>query len=80
MGVNCWGQHCTARAVYRSRGYLDGQPTGADHGADVDDQGNGAVTEPRLYQLVRQRGDVRERTFEIAFEGPGIEAFAFTFG
>jgi hypothetical protein len=59
---------------------LDGQSAGADHGTDVDEQGNGAATEPRLYQLVRQRGDVRERTFEIALEGPGIEAFAFTFG
>ena len=59
---------------------LDGQPPGADHGSDVDEQGNGAVTEPRLYQLIRQRGDVHERTFEVALEGPGIEAFAFTFG
>jgi thiol-disulfide isomerase/thioredoxin len=59
---------------------LDGQSAGADHGTDVDEQGQGAVTDPRLYQLVRQQGDVRERTFEIAFEDPGIEAFAFTFG
>ena len=59
---------------------LDGQPPGADHGTDVNEQGDGAATEPRLYQLVRQRGDVRERTFEIALEGPGIQAYAFTFG
>jgi thiol-disulfide isomerase/thioredoxin len=59
---------------------LDGQPPGADHGTDVNEQGDGAATEPRLYQLVRQRGDVRERTFEIAFEVPGIQVYAFTFG
>jgi thiol-disulfide isomerase/thioredoxin len=59
---------------------LDGQPPGADHGTDVNEQGDGAVTEPRLYQLVRQQGEVRERTFEIEFGGSGIEAYAFTFG
>jgi thiol-disulfide isomerase/thioredoxin len=62
------------------RVFLDGQPPGADHGTDVNEQGDGAVTEPRLYQLVRQAGQVRERTFEIEFAGSGIEAFAFTFG
>jgi thiol-disulfide isomerase/thioredoxin len=59
---------------------LDGQPAGADHGTDVNELGDGAVTEPRLYQLVRQQGQVRERTFEIEFQDPGIEAYAFTFG
>jgi thiol-disulfide isomerase/thioredoxin len=59
---------------------LDGQPPGADHGDDVDDDGTGTVTEPRLYQLVRQRGPVTDRTFEISFSDPGVQAFAFTFG
>jgi thiol-disulfide isomerase/thioredoxin len=40
----------------RFRIRLDGQPPGTAHGSDVDDQGNGTVTESRLYQLVRQPG------------------------
>ncbi|WP_308123676.1 thioredoxin family protein [Modestobacter marinus] len=59
---------------------LDGQPPGSDAGDDVDDDGTGTVTEPRLYQLVRQRGPVAERTFEITFHDPGVQAFAITFG
>jgi thiol-disulfide isomerase/thioredoxin len=59
---------------------LDGRPPGPDHGDDVDDDGTGTVTEPRLYQLVRQRGPVTDRTFEITFHDPGVRAFAFTFG
>ena len=64
----------------RFRVRIDGQPPGAGHGTDVDDQGNGTVTEPRLYQLVRQPGPVSERTFEVTFLHPGVEAYAFTFG
>ena len=59
---------------------LDGQPPGPDSGDDVDDDGTGTLTEPRLYQLVRQRGPVAQRTFEITFVDPGAEAYAFTFG
>jgi thiol-disulfide isomerase/thioredoxin len=59
---------------------VDGQPPGAAHGADVDDQGNGRVTEPRLYQLIRQPGPIAERTFEITFLDGGVQAYAFTFG
>jgi thiol-disulfide isomerase/thioredoxin len=59
---------------------IDGEPPGAAHGGDIDDQGNGTVTEPRLYQLIRQPGPVSERTFEISFLDPGIQAYVFTFG
>ena len=59
---------------------LDGQPPGAAQGTDVDDQGNGAVTEPRLHQLVRQPGPINDRTFEITFLDRGVHAYAFTFG
>ncbi|MEZ2126359.1 MULTISPECIES: cytochrome c biogenesis protein DipZ [unclassified Sinorhizobium] len=59
---------------------IDGKPPGESHGADTDAEGNGTVTETRLYQLVRQAGDVGERTFEVRFLDPGVEAFAFTFG
>jgi thiol-disulfide isomerase/thioredoxin len=64
----------------RFRVALDGQPPGAAHGTDVDDQGNGTVTEPRLYQLVRQPGPITDRTFEVTFLDPGVQAYAFTFG
>ncbi|APG87716.1 cytochrome biogenesis protein (plasmid) [Sinorhizobium americanum CCGM7] len=59
---------------------VDGAAPGADHGSDIDPEGNGTVRETRLYQLVRQSGEVRERTFEIRFLDPGVEAFVFTFG
>jgi thiol-disulfide isomerase/thioredoxin len=59
---------------------LDGQPPGTAHGIDVNGEGNGTVTEPRLYQLIRQPGPVTDRTFEITFPGPGAQAFSFTFG
>jgi thiol-disulfide isomerase/thioredoxin len=58
---------------------IDGQPPGADHGDDVDEQGNGSADYQRLYQLVRQR-DVADHTFEIEFLDAGAEAYAFTFG
>jgi thiol-disulfide isomerase/thioredoxin len=64
----------------RFRVLIDGQPPGAAHGTDVDDQGNGTVTEPRLYQLIRQPDPVGERTFEVSFLDPGVQAYAFTFG
>jgi hypothetical protein len=33
-----------------------------------------------MYQLIRQRGPVTERLFEIEVEEPGMQGFAFTFG
>jgi hypothetical protein len=59
---------------------VDGQPPGAAHGADVDEEGNGTVAEQRLHQLIRQPGRITDRTFEITFLGPGAQAYAFTFG
>jgi len=59
---------------------IDGKPAGDDRGMDVGVDGTGAVTSQRLYQLVRLKGDVGDRTFEIEFLDPGVEAFAFTFG
>jgi thiol-disulfide isomerase/thioredoxin len=64
----------------RFRVLVDGQPPGVAHGIDVDDQGNGTVTEQRLYQLVRQPNPIADREFEIKFLDSGVEAFAFTFG
>ena len=53
---------------------------GPDRGTDVDDQGHGEVRQQRLYQLVRQRGAITDRTFEIVFADPGVQAYVFTFG
>ncbi len=64
----------------RFRVLIDGQPPGAAHGIDVDEQGNGTVTEQRLYQLIRQQKPIADRQFEIEFLDSGVEAFAFTFG
>jgi thiol-disulfide isomerase/thioredoxin len=64
----------------RFRVHIDGQPPGAAHGVDVDDQGNGTVAEQRLYQLIRQPIPVADRLFEIEFLDPGVEVYAFTFG
>jgi cytochrome c biogenesis protein CcdA/thiol-disulfide isomerase/thioredoxin len=64
----------------RFRVLIDGQRPADDHGADIDANGEGSVTGQRLYQLVRQRGPIRDRTFEIQFLDPGVQAFAFTFG
>jgi len=68
------------RTSVRFRVLIDGQPTEAAHGSDVDDQGNGTATEQRLYQLIRQPKPIVNRQFEIEFLDPGVEVFAFTFG
>ena len=64
----------------RFRVLIDGQPPGAAHGADVNDQGRGTATEQRLHQLIRQPSPITDRTFEIAFLDPDVQAYAFTFG
>jgi thiol-disulfide isomerase/thioredoxin len=64
----------------RFRFLLDGQPPGAAHGIDSDENGDGAVTEPRLYQLIRQRSPIAQHTFEITFLDAGVHAYVFTFG
>ncbi len=68
------------RKPIRFRVTLDGKAPGTDHGTDIDANGNGVIREQRLYQLIRQRGGNRARTFRIEFLDPGAEAFAFTFG
>jgi thiol-disulfide isomerase/thioredoxin len=59
---------------------IDGQLPDDDHGVDVDGSGEGALDEPRMYQLVRQRGGAANRTFEITFTEAGVRAYVFTFG
>jgi thiol-disulfide isomerase/thioredoxin len=64
----------------RFRVLIDGHPPGADHGVDVDDQGNGTLNDPRMYQLIRQSMLIGDRQFEIEFVDSGVEVFSFTFG
>ena len=64
----------------RFRVTIDGAAPGASHGMDTDENGNGVVNGYRLYQLIRQQGAVQDRTFQIQFLDPGVQAFAFTFG
>jgi len=64
----------------RFRVTLDGVPPGANCGTDSTPDGTGEVREPRLYQLIRQKGAVKDRTFQIEFLDPGVHALDFTFG
>ncbi len=64
----------------RFRVLLDGERPGSDHGVHTDARGDGTVAEPRLYQLVRQRGRVTDHTLEITFLDPGVHVYVFTFG
>ena len=59
---------------------VDGEPPGDAHGLDVGEQGHGTVAQQRLYQLVRERDPIMDRSFEITFLGSGVEAYVFTFG
>jgi cytochrome c biogenesis protein CcdA/thiol-disulfide isomerase/thioredoxin len=64
----------------RFRVRLDDAAPGADHGEDTDSNGEGVVKEQRLYQLIRQSGDIHEHLFSIEFLDGGVQAYAFTFG
>ncbi len=64
----------------RCRVFIDGRPPGEARGSDVDRDGNGTVTQQRVYQLIRQPGPITDCTFEITFRDPGGQAYCFTFG
>lgn len=64
----------------RFRVTIDGKAPGENHGVDSDAQGDGKITDQRLYQLIRQKGAIEDRTFEIEFLDAGAQAYAFTFG
>ena len=59
---------------------LDGAALGENCGIDTAPDGSGETREPRLYQLIRQKGPIVDRTFEIEFLDPGVQALDFTFG
>jgi thiol-disulfide isomerase/thioredoxin len=64
----------------RFRVLIDGTIPDAAHGVDVDAEGNGTLNQQRMYQLIRQPGPIRDRTFEIEFLDANAQAFVFTFG
>ena len=59
---------------------LDGAAPGENSGVDTGPDGSGEIREPRLYQLIRQKGRIEDRTFEIVFLDLGVHALDFTFG
>jgi len=67
-------------SVIRYRVLIDGKPAVTAHGTDTDDQGYGKITAQRLYQLIRQTGNITDHLFEIEFLDAGVEAFSITFG
>ena len=64
----------------RFRVLVDGLPPGDSHGLDVNEQGMGTLADHRLYQLIRQKGPIKDHLFEVEFLDAGADAFAFTFG
>ena len=64
----------------RFRVLLDGQPPAGDRGVDVEQHGFGTLAVPRLHQLIRQRGSIVDRQFEIQFLDAGARVYAITFG
>jgi thiol-disulfide isomerase/thioredoxin len=69
-----------ASGAVQFRVLVDGEPPGDAHGLDIGEDGNGTLDRPRLHQLIRERGSITDRTFEITFQAPGAEAYCFTFG
>src|SRR6185369_5079021 len=67
-------------APVRFKVKLNGAAPGDHHGSDCGVDGVGEVRQPRMYQLVRQKGSINDATFEIEFLDPGVEVFVFTFG
>jgi thiol-disulfide isomerase/thioredoxin len=59
---------------------LDGAAPGENNGVDSAADGGGEIREPRMYQLIRQKGLIVDRTFEIEFLDQGVQALDFTFG
>jgi thiol-disulfide isomerase/thioredoxin len=67
-------------SAIRFRVLIDGEIVSSDRGSDVDEQGRGSVTGPRMYHLIRQSKPIVDRRFQIEFLDAGVEAYSFTFG
>ena len=74
MGPGRQGERVTFRVT------LDGADVGDSAGTDVDSDGRGEAARRDTFQLVRTRGPAVDRTFEIEFATPGVEAYCVTFG
>jgi thiol-disulfide isomerase/thioredoxin len=59
---------------------IDGKPVGAVAGVDLDGQGNGTLTEQRMYQLIRQTQPIVDHEIRSEFLDAGAEVFSVTFG
>jgi Thioredoxin like C-terminal domain len=70
----------TPGSIIKFRVSIDGKAPGSAHGLDIDSNGNGTVTEQRMYQLIRQQGFITDREFQIEFFDSDVEVFDFTFG
>jgi cytochrome c biogenesis protein CcdA/thiol-disulfide isomerase/thioredoxin len=64
----------------RFRVLIDGAAPEQNHGTDTDRNGAGTIDRQRLYQLIRQTGEVGEHVFSIEFLDSGVQAYSFTFG
>ena len=64
----------------RFRLKLNGAAPGNDHGSDSGADGTGEIRQPRMYQFIRQKGQIKDVTFEIEFLDPSVEVFSFTSG
>ncbi len=73
------GPGSTGKPV-RFRVQLDGAAPGPNHGVDTDASGAGVIKEQRLYQLIRQSGEVGEHVFSIEFLDNDVQVYSFTFG
>jgi len=62
-------------SLYAFRVKLDGATAGEDHGVDCNADGAGEIRQPRMYQLIRQKGRARDRLFEIEFLDPALKPF-----
>lgn len=59
---------------------IDKEPIGERAGQHVREDGTVLFKEDQLYRIVEDPNGWGEHTLEIIIEGPGLEAFAFTFG
>lgn len=71
----------TAGGMIDAEIYLDGKRVGvSNRGIDVDENGIVRFGPHDLYNLIDLQGDYGQHILWIMFKGPGLEAFAFTFG
>lgn len=73
------GRARMAKGVHQG-GIMSPPPNPECRGSDTGADGTGEVRQPRIYQLVRQKGSIKDVTFEIEFLDPGAQVFSFTFG